>query len=189
MWTAGPGRDWRQARFDPNRKPPWQLVSVGGSAPSEEELAKFKTRHKPPIEAARFTEDGETIPTEALAVLHRTDDFVLFGAKPHTFDGAPRSLRRMQPLIMVVVSRDDAQVRIVDVRATKPYSIKLTMRVSMMHSRLIYEYDEALGAALTKYGEVKMRGRAFAIAKFVADESRWYDDISCDSGTGHEGDE
>ena len=189
MWVAGTGRDWREARFDPNREPPWQLVSAGGSAPSEEELSKFNTHYKPPLETARFTEDGETIAIEALAVLHRTADSVFFGAKPHMLEGASRTVRRMQPLIMVVVSREDARLRIVDVRATKPYSPKFGMRVSLMHNRMIYEYNDALGAVVTKYGEIKMRGRAFAIAKFVLDESRWYDDISCDSGTAREGEE
>lgn len=87
----------------------------------------------------------------------------------------------MQPLFMIVVSRDDARVRIVDVRATKPFSPKLGIRVSSMHSRVIYEYNSDVDAMVTKYGEVKTRGRAFAIAKFVLDESRWYDDISCPS--------
>ena len=181
MWDARPDRGWREARFDPNREPQWQLVSVGGSPPSDEELSEFNARSKPPIETARFMEEGETIPTEALAVLHRKDDLVFFGAKPHTLDGAPRSARKMQPLFMIVVSRDDARVRIVDVRATKPFSPKLGIRVSSMHSRVIYEYNSDVDAMVTKYGEVKTRGRAFAIAKFVLDESRWYDDISCPS--------
>lgn len=182
MWEARTEKGWREARFVPSREPPWQLVSVDGSAPSEEELAKFKKRYKAPIQTARFTEEGETIPIEALAVLHRSDDSVFFGAMPHTLDGAPRIARRMQPLYVIVVSRDDARVRIVDVRATRAYSLQLGMRVSLMHHRVIYEYNRVVDAMVTKYGEVKMRGRAFVLAKFSVDESRWYDDISCDRG-------
>ena len=188
MWDARADHEWREARFDPNREPPWQLVSVGGRAPTEEELAKFEGRSKTPIETApaQFTEDGEAIAREGLAVLHRTDDFVIFGAKPHTLDGASRTVRRMQPLFMTVVSRDDARIRVVDMRSTRPFSVMFGVRVSFMHSRVVYEHNDAVNDVVVKYREVTMRGRAFAVAKFAVDEFAWYDDISCDRDAGGE---
>ena len=180
VWDAGKDRDWLEARFDPNRDPKWQLVSVGGLAPTEEQLSKFEGRTLPPISTAHFMEDGEAVPAEALAVLYRTPDYVFFGVKPHTLEGVPRIVRKMQPLITIVVSRDTPSVHIVDVRSTRRHSLKVGMRISSRHHRQIYEYDEAVGAVVMKYQATKMRGRVFLIAKFTIDESQWYDDMSCD---------
>ena len=181
VWNVVEGQDWLEARFDPAKEPQWQLVSVGGAAPLEEQLSKFETRRLPPISTARAMEDGETIPPGVLAVLHRTEDHIFFGAMPHTLEDVPRQVRKMRPLIVLVVSRQNARLHIVDFRSTRRTSLGFGIRLSSLHHRHIYEYDEAVGAMVAKYRETKMRGRAYLIARLVIDESQWYGDISCDA--------
>ena len=180
IWDVGEGRDWVEARFDAQANPQWQLVSVAGSPPSDEQISKFKTRSLPPLRTARFIAQGEAVPQGVLTVLHTSPDFIFFGIKPHTLEDVPRAVRKMRPLITIVVSREDASVHIVDVKATKTHSLQFGMRISFRHHRPIYEYDGEVGAMVTKYRATKMRGRLFLIAAFNIDESQWYDNISCE---------
>ena len=182
MFRINNDKPWRKVRFDPERTPRWQLVSVGGSPPTEEQQSKS-------MGLSMGNSLGLALSSvETPIVLHRMDESTFFGVRPHLedgwLDGLPRALRKTlrktQLRMTFLVSHRNPTVRLADIRTTRSFSPRLGTRISLSQDRRIYDYDQAAGAVVMKYRESKMRGRFFGVARFKADLVQWFEDFSCD---------
>jgi hypothetical protein len=157
------------ARYDPGRPAGdrWEMLSVNGRAPTDEELAAF-VDEKAEEESGDHREDDdsdkdvvETVQPESLSLIEETGDYWLFSFVPEEDEDDEGFLEFIDATLKIV--KDGPYIESIILRSEKPFRPQFGVKVKDFLTRLEFGPAASGGPIVPMSIDIKINIRAYLV--------------------------
>ena len=154
-------------RFDPRRpsRQRWQLISVDGRNPSEEEVDEYDKEKAHDHSNNSDNRVNAMVEPDSIRLIEETGDFWLLGFTP---DDEEKILDSVDATIRI--SKANGQLEYIDLRNHSPIKPAVGVKISKLITRLTFGPAADNGPVVPLSTQVEAKGRAFLFVSFDEQE-------------------